>query len=185
VRDPVYLRDPRVGSSDRRSTSMCPLYPQDAASSSLSRPSAASFIIIVIIPRHHVDYSYSFRDTSFRMIASAMHRRLLRATGPATSCRPTRAQNRFVCRAANIDVADMSALKPKKGTFCCTRRAASHAAQGASCGLAPLPVSQGIPLSFRPLPAPLSAPLPAPFPPDTVDTIDTVDTVEGVGTEAH
>lgn len=114
-----------------------------------------------------------------------MHRRLLRATGPATSCRPTRAQNRFVCRAANIDVADMSALKPKKGTFCCTRRAASHAAQGASCGLAPLPVSQGIPFLSAPFPPPsrpLPAPLPPPFPPDTVDTVDMV---ESVGTEAH
>ena len=162
MRDPVYLRDPRVGSSDRRSTLDVPPIPHRTRTRTrtwLSRPSAASSSSSssFIIPRHHVDYSYSFRDTSFRMIASAMHRRLLRATGPATSCRPTRAQNRFVCRAANIDVADMSALKPKKGTFCCTRRAASHAAQGASCGLAPLPVSQGIPLSFRSLPAPLSA----------------------------
>lgn len=155
MRDPVYLRDPRVGSSDRRSTLDVPPIPHRTRTRTwglLLVISAASSSFI--IPRHHVDYSYSFRDTSFRMIASAMHRRLLRATGPATSCRPTRAQNRFVCRAANIDVADMSALKPKKGTFCCTRRAASHAAQGASCRLAPLPVSQGIPFLSAPFPPP-------------------------------
>ncbi len=146
---------------------MCPLYPTGRGRGRIisALGCIVIVIVIVIIPRHHVDYSYSFRDTSFRMIASAMHRRLLRATGPATSFRPTRAQNRFVCRAANIDVADMSALKPKKGTFCCTRRAASHAAQGASCGLAPLPVSQGIPLSFRTLPPPFPPPPRPPFRP--------------------
>jgi hypothetical protein len=62
-------------------------------------------------------HSFFFRDTSITMIASPMHRISMRATRPAASCRPTLAQNRFVCRAANIDVADMSALKPKKGTF--------------------------------------------------------------------
>lgn len=56
------------------------------------------------------------RDTSLTMIASAMHMISMRAARPAASCRPTLAQNRLVSRAANIDVADMSALKPKKGT---------------------------------------------------------------------